>query len=163
MKPYFLLSILSLTLITVSCKKNKGDNNTITTGNVTADSMILYTNGGFTPQPVWKFYKINGQGAWEDTTSLPSVSNPNNFNVQMSATKYGQVKFILNEVPAQLLNENNSQYVNGVNLADCPMRKVTVYINGNTYVWYMEECTDGMPSYVKPFADKVNTVFANLK
>lgn len=149
MKPYILFGLIILSTIGISsCKKTK-----IAKGNITVDSMQLQYFPGYSPEPDRNYYRIAGGVVKEDTTSEFNNQSPNQFDKILSADKYNEVKHLLNEVPAQLLKENNTYYTSNA-VVDAGGITVRAYYQGTTYTWYFYAYTDDMPDYVKTFADK---------
>lgn len=153
MKPYILLTFITITTLTFSCKKpTNGINNTYT------NEMIIGMHPGFAPagSPSY-YYLINSTGVYQDTTNTKLTVQQYKFDYKLSDAKYNQVKSILKQIPDALLKENGQHYRSPY-AADCGTNSVTTTINGATYTWTIEECTDSMPTYVKPFADNLNAV-----
>lgn len=161
MKPYLLTSIIALSIITsLSCKKK--DTNTSSTY-VTAESITIAALPGFAPANTpTKFFLINKTGVYQDTTNTDPQTVNFKFDYQLSSTKHNQVKTLLSQIPASILQENG-QYYNDSLTADCGINVVTAVINGATYKWSMEECTEGLATHVKPFASSVGAAVTTLQ
>ncbi len=160
MRSYLILSFIAVLCVAASCKRK---DNQVTFA--TAESITIARHPGFAPTgTLLYFFHIDQSGAYQDTAADKPGSNPSslNYDYQLSADKYNQVKSILTEVPSTILEQNGAQY-RDPNIADCSFSKVTAVINGTTYNWTFEECTDAMPEEVKAFAEKVKHTVNTLK
>ncbi|MEZ5016176.1 MAG: hypothetical protein R2800_03935 [Flavipsychrobacter sp.] len=158
MKLYTLFTVIAIAAVTTSCKKPTDG---ITNRNTS--EMIIGTHPGFAPAATPShYYLINNTGAYEDTTNTKPNVQQYKFDYKLSQAKYDQVKSLLNQIPEALLKENGKSY-RSPNTADCSGNMVTTVIDGTTYTWSMEDCTEGMPDYVKPFADNVSAAVNILR
>lgn len=121
-----------------------------------ADSMRIAYRGGFSPQPPKGYFMITKTIVKEDNTST-FTEEPDNFDLILSDAKHAQVVYLLNAVPDTLLHENNAYYKDPIT-ADCGTIRIRAYAGNNTYNWIVEDCVNGLPDHVKPFAIQVRNV-----
>lgn len=162
MKPTKLIMMAIAVITIVSCKKDKGDDPATTSGDtVTADSIILAYKTNFPSLWYSSNHLLTSSKLMQDTTSHDTVWTPKNFTITRNNADHNKVKHLLYTIPSQILNENGTHY--GVEAGlDCPFTVLTAYINGQTYRWEFEDCTDSIPAHALQYTMDVSAAVQYL-
>lgn len=164
MKPvkFFIFMAIAIATIT-SCKKNNDDDPGGTNGNtVTADSIILSHRGGFPATLNSSNFLLASAMLMQDTITHDTVRTPHNFTVTLSNADHNKVKHLLSNIPNSILQENHKHYGTKYTV-DCSFTILTAYINGQTYQWEFEDCTDSMPAHARQYGTEVSQAIQYLK
>ncbi|HEY9177403.1 MAG TPA: hypothetical protein VIN07_06910 [Flavipsychrobacter sp.] len=76
----------------------------------------------------------------------------------MMASVHDSVKHILNEVPAFLMDIENTYYYSTNRPKGYGVSDIRAYKNGKMYIWSIDEHTEQLPDSIKPFANRVREV-----
>ena len=154
MKPVHALVLMVLMCTVFSCKKKS---NTIT---ITGNYMIIGHNGGFVAiNP--PYYLLTTTALLKDTTqyygAIPDDVSKFHFNITAPAAQYDSVKYLLNDIPSELFNENHADI--GSIFPDFGYEDVRTSVNGVLYQWSFQGDQSASSHQIQQFITTLNSDF----
>lgn len=166
MKPVLSLSVL-LVILFVSCGKknstidlesNKPPQEVLTN----VDSIKITYTIVWEQLAIDQYYFLQQGKTMRGTNNQGPPVSPILEYKDMAPSVHDSVKHILSQVPAFLLDIENTYYYSANRPKGYGISDIRAYKDGKKYIWSIDEYTEQLPDSIKPFANRVNNIIKIL-